>query len=218
MKMLTLMPVVLVMLTACASKPTKPLLMPSYTPPSAEQRAKLEEQRYEKYVSNCQETLNQVTWYFNLGKTENKAIQACLNELKEGKSEQDFHRAVIDKLPKSKLWLESAHWLEDRGLFRDAVKTRCADADPQEDKLANLPQVRYPIAALRDGKEGSATATAIYDKDGFFVKLVSASSVPKRIFERVMGTYMTQFVLCPKEKEHPFTFTAEFKIGKNTGE
>lgn len=110
---------------------------------------KMAEDREQEQYRNCKadyiKGLTELSWH--RGQTDSpvdRAYQRCLNELRQDMNEESFHVFIIEQLPASRLWFDSAVWLQKKGLFSQMLRQKCEAQANSEYRILYSPRTFYP--------------------------------------------------------------------------
>ena len=173
-----------------------------------------EEQRFQLYSSDCITGLTELSWIGEIyrGGWREKVYQQCMSQFRAGMNEYEFHKAVIQQLPASRLWFDSALWLQQKGEFAPLLQKLCVAKADSKNKILYLPRLRYPIPAARDGVEGKVEASVRFDANGFFKEVIELKGTPERIFDRETKRLLEKTVACASGEELEQSLTIDFTL------
>lgn len=173
-----------------------------------------EQQNYQLYTSDCVTGLSELSWTTEVfrGELMEKVYQQCMEQFRAGMNEEEFHKAVIQQLPASRLWFDSALWLQQKGEFAPLLQKLCVAKADSKNKILYLPRLRYPIPAARDGVEGKVEASVRFDANGFFKEVIELKGTPERIFDRETKRLLEKTVACASGEELEQSLTINFTL------
>ena len=173
-----------------------------------------EQQNYQLYTSDCITGLSELSWTSELyrGELMDKAYQQCMSQFRAGMNEDEFHKAVIQQLPSSCLWFDSALWLQQKGELAPLLQQLCVAKADSKNKILYLPRLRYPIPAARDGLEGKVEASVRFDANGFFKEVIELKGTPERVFDRETKRLLEKSVACTSGQELEQSLTINFTL------
>lgn len=180
-------------------------------------RQEQERKNYELYTSDCKIGLTELSWQTRRSELLEDAYQICMREFRAEMDEKSYHSAVVLELKESSLWLDSARWLHEKGLYVPLAIDLCKQLKIAPEKILYLPRLsRYPVQAARDGLEGRVVVTQIFDSAGFHKEFVEIVSTPERVFSRDAERLFNRAAICPSGSDATSTITLDFILDKNS--
>lgn len=173
-----------------------------------------EEQQYQQLIQNCTTTISDLSWIVYKSAVLRRGYDACLNELKQDKTEQQYHLSVLREFSDSKIWYDSALWLHQAEQYVPAAMQLCKEGSLEAEGVLYRPRLNYPVQASRAEIEGAVSVEAVFDASGFFKEIVVLQGTPERVFDRDTKRYIAKMVLCPSDEDIDFKTTVEYRLEK----
>lgn len=171
-----------------------------------------EQEQYQNCKSDYIKGLTELSWHTGkAGSPVDKAYQRCLNEFRQDMNEESFHTFIIQQLPESSLWFDSAVWLQKNGLFSQMLSQKCEGQTNSAYRILYTPRTFYPGLARMLDVEPKVEVKAKFDSNGFFkeiVELKATSSMP--FLERNAKEYVERIIICPSKDESTLSYTLRY--------
>lgn len=201
------------------SSPRTPYFSSQTTPSpmfTEKQLRKMADDKEQEQYQNCKadyiKGLTELSWHTGqAGSPVDRAYQRCLNEFRKDMDDESFHAFIIQQLPKSSLWFDSAVWLQQKGLFAQMVKKKCEAQTNSADRILYTPRTFYPHTLSMLDVEPTVEVKAKFDSNGFFkeiVELKDTSSMP--FLERNAKEYVERIIICPTKDESTLNYRLRY--------